>query len=333
MLLQLDRFGLHCEIGGFYIDPTKAVDRALITHAHADHARSGCRHYLCTSSCEGLLRQRLGNQAVIESLDYRRSCSINGVSVSFHPAGHVLGSSQIRVEYRGEVWVVSGDYKLESDPTCADFEVVPCHTFISECTFGLPVYRWPDAETVNHEINEWWRQNRRESRHSFLYGYSLGKAQRLLAGLDSGIGPIYVHPAVSDLLPHYRDEGIRLPEVTRVSKDLLRLERKGAMLVLPPAASNSKYIRDVGPISSAFASGWNLIRGANRRGRMGRGFVVSDHADWPGLTKAILSTGAERVMLTHGNTRPLERWLKEKGIDAQSLDALATQKTAQDGTP
>ncbi len=323
MLLQLDRFGLRCEAGGFYIDPSKAVDRALITHAHADHARSGCRQYLCASSGAGLLRQRLGRNAPIESLDYRRSRTINGVLVSFHPAGHVLGSSQIRIEYRGEVWVVSGDYKLEADPTCAGFEVVPCHTFVSECTFGLPVYRWPNSETVSRQINEWWRQNRREGRHSFLYGYSLGKAQRLLAGLDPDIGPIYVHPAVSDLMPYYRDEGIRLPEVTRVSKDLLRLERHGAMLVLPPAASGSKYVRDVGPISSAFASGWNLIRGAKRRGQMGRGFVVSDHADWPGLTKAIHGTGAERVFLTHGNTRPLARWLGEKGIEAQSLDVLS----------
>lgn len=320
MLLQRDRFGLHCEAGGFYIDPSKAVDRALITHAHADHARTGCRHYLCASSCEGLLGQRLGRSASIESVDYGRSRVINGVTVSFHPSGHILGAAQIRVEHRGEVWVVSGDYKLEPDPTCAGFESVPCHTFISECTFGLPIYRWPRAEMVRDQINQWWRRNRSEGRHSFLYGYSLGKAQRLLAALDSAIGSIYVHPAVSELLPYYRKAGVPLPRVRRVSKDLLRGEKKGALVVLPPAASDSKYVHDVGAIAAGFASGWTLIRGSNRRSRMRQGFVVSDHADWNGLTAAIQSTGAERVFLVHGKTRPLERWLTERGVEAGPLE-------------
>ncbi len=325
MLLQLDRFGLHCEVGGFYIDPTKAVDRALITHAHADHARAGCCHYLCASRGEGLLGQRLGRSASIESIDYGRSRVISGVTVSFHPSGHILGAAQIRVEYRGEVWVVSGDYKVEDDPTCDAFEAVPCHTFVSECTFGLPIYRWPRAERVSHEINQWWRRNRSEGRHSFLYGYSLGKAQRLLAALDPAIGSIYVHPAVRDLLPYYREAGVSLPEVTLVSKDLLRQEKRGALVVVPPAAADSKYVHDVGAISSGFASGWTLVRGSNRRSRMRRGFVVSDHADWTGLTSAIQSTGAERVFLVHGKTGPLQRWLQERGVDAAPLDRAGTE--------
>jgi len=320
MLLELDRFGLRCEVGDFYIDPSKAVDRALITHAHADHARTGCRNYLCAEPGVGLLQHRLGKKAAIESMPYRRSRSINGVKISFHPSGHVLGASQIRVEYRGEVWVVSGDYKLQEDPTCDAFEAVPCHTFISECTFGLPIYRWPNSEEVADQVNQWWRQNRREERHSYLYGYSLGKAQRLLAGLDPGIGSIMVHPAIYDLLPYYAEEGVRLPKVERVSKDLLRLEKRGAMVLLPPAAANSKYTKEVGSYSSAFASGWMLIRGTRRSRNMEGGFVVSDHADWPGLNDAILSTGAEQVLLTHGQTRPMERWLNEKGIQARALE-------------
>lgn len=320
MLLALNRFGLHCEIGDFYIDPTKAVDRALISHAHADHARTGCRHYLCAERGLGLLRHRLGKKAAIESIPYVRSRSINGVKVSFHPSGHVLGASQIRVEHRGEVWVVSGDYKLQEDPTCDPFVPVPCHTFISECTFGLPIYRWPRFDGVAEEINQWWRQNRRAGKHSFLYGYSLGKAQRLLAGLDPEIGSIMVHPAVYDLLPSYAEEGVSLPKVERVSKDLLRLAKRGAMVVLPPAAANSKYTNCGVAISSAFASGWMLIRGALKSRGMGKGFVVSDHADWPGLNEAILSTGAEQVLLTHGQTGPMERWLNEKGIKAGALE-------------
>ncbi len=326
MLLELNRFGLHCEAGGFYIDPVKAVDRALITHAHADHARTGCRNYLCASSGKGLLQQRLGRSASIESMDYGRSRVINGVTVSFHPSGHVLGAAQIRVEHRGEVWVVSGDYKLEKDPTCDPFEPVNCHTFISECTFGLPIYRWPEPEIVNDQINRWWRRNRSERRHSFLYGYSLGKAQRLLAALDPGIGAIYVHPAVNDLLPCYRNEGVRLPETSLVSKDLLRNERRGAMVVLPPAASDSKYVHDVGPISSGFASGWTLVRNSGRRGRMRQGFVVSDHADWGGLTTAIQATRAERVFLVHGKTGPLERWLRERGVEAAPLEPVMAKQ-------
>ncbi|MDA7645669.1 ligase-associated DNA damage response exonuclease [Verrucomicrobia bacterium] len=320
MLLELDRFGLRCEVGDFYIDPSKAVDRALITHAHADHARTGCRNYLCAEQGAGLLQHRLGKKAVIESMPYTQSRSMNGVKVSFHPSGHVLGASQIRVEYRGEVWVVSGDYKLQDDPTCDPFEAVPCHTFISECTFGLPIYRWPKPQEVSDQVNQWWRQNRREERHSYLYGYSLGKAQRLLAGLDPGIGSIMVHPAIYDLLPYYLEVGIRLPKVERVSKDLLRLEKRGAMVLLPPAAANSKYTKEVGAYSSAFASGWMLIRGTRRSRSMEGGFVVSDHADWPGLNDAILSTGAEQVLLTHGQTESMERWLNEKGIQARALE-------------
>ena len=322
MLLQVYRNGLFCPVGGFYIDPQRAVDRALITHAHADHARTGCRSYLCAQPGEALLRHRLGSKASIESIAYGRGRSINGVHVSFHPSGHVLGAAQIRVEYRGEIWVVSGDYKLDDDPTCAAFEPVACHTFISECTFGLPIYRWPDSESVFSEINEWWRNNRSEGVHSFLYGYSLGKAQRLLAGLDPGIGPIFGHSSVFDLNPYFREEGIRLPEITRVSKDHLRTCRGGAMLVLPPAAASSKFVSGVGPIRSAFASGWMLTRKARRKRRHGTGFVVSDHADWPGLNDAIRSSGAERVILTHGETAPLEKWLRGQGLRVDPWSAL-----------
>lgn len=323
MLLEVDAKGLYCAAGGFYIDPWRAVDRALITHAHADHARTGCRRYLCAERGEGLLRLRLGGGAEIESLAFGQTRSMDGVEVSFHPSGHILGSAQIRVAYRGEVWVVSGDYKLQSDPTADAFEPVSCHTFISECTFGLPIYRWPKPEVVAREMNDWWRANRRLGRHAFIYAYSLGKAQRVLAGLDRSLGPMYLHPAVFDLLPAYWDQGISLPSVPRVSRDLLRKAKRGALVILPPGASDSKYSRGVGAISAAFASGWMAVRGARQRRQIEKGFVLSDHADWDGLNDAIRSTGAERVFLTHGQTAVMERWLLGKGIDARALPAGA----------
>ncbi len=329
-LLTLQTQGLWCEPGGFFVDPHRAVDKALVTHAHADHARSGCRAYLCAQPSEGLLRQRLGKSAPIESLPYGQTRRVGSVSVSFHPSGHVLGAAQIRLEHAGNVWVVSGDYKLQSDPTCAAFEPVRCQTFISECTFGLPVYRWPESQSVYDEVNAWWRGNRRVGRHSFLYGYSLGKAQRLLAGLDESIGSIYVHPAVHELLPCYRAAGVKLPPTERVSKDLLKAEKRGAMVVLPPAAADSKCHRGVGAISTAFASGWMLLRGPRNRRAMDRGFVMSDHADWDGLNEAILATGAERVYLTHGRTDILERWLQEKrGLDVRCLVSSEASPEAQ----
>ena len=332
MLLRVEAKGLYCAAGDFYIDPSRAVDRALITHAHADHARTGCRRYLCAERGEGLLRLRLGGGAAIESLPFGQTRNLDGVEVSFHPSGHILGAAQIRVAYRGEVWVVSGDYKLQPDPTADPFEAVACHTFISECTFGLPIYRWPDPTQVAQEMNDWWRANRRLGRHAFIYAYSLGKAQRVLAGLDRSLGPMYLHPAVFDLLPAYWDQGIHLPNVPRVSRDLLRKAKRGALVILPPGASDSKYSRGVGPISTAFASGWMAVRGVRRGRRIEKGFVLSDHADWNGLNEAILSTGAERVFLTHGQTAVLERWLREKGLDARPLPTSSNSKSDQGGS-
>ena len=212
-MLTVTPEGLFCEAGRFYIDPWKSVEHALITHAHSDHARGGSRNYLCATPGVGLLRSRLGHPERIQSIPYGERRTIRGVQVSFHPAGHVLGSAQIRVEHQGEVWVVSGDYKLQSDPTCAPFESIRCHTFVSESTFGLPIYRWAETQDVMEEINRWWRKNQEEKRTSVLFGYSLGKAQRLLAGVDPSLGPIFVHSAIRELLPLYADEGVVFPSV------------------------------------------------------------------------------------------------------------------------
>ena len=226
-LLKVTDRGLYCAAGDFYIDPWKAVDFAVTTHAHSDHARGGSRHYLSSAEGRGVLQERLGSGAHIQGIPYGETVARNGVRISLHPAGHILGSAQVRVEYRGEIWVVSGDYKTEAERTCAPFEPVRCHTFITESTFGLPIYRWRPQAEVFDGINAWWRANQLASRTSVLFAYSLGKAQRVLAGVDPTIGPIFVHGAVAKLLPHYAAAGVELPEVASI-KDLEPGERDSA---------------------------------------------------------------------------------------------------------
>ncbi len=316
--------GLYVEAGDFFIDPWRRVERALVTHAHADHARWGCDSYLCSSAGVGVLRERVGRDAAIEGLLWGETREINGVRVSFHPAGHILGSAQIRLEHRGEVWVVSGDYKTTPGLGAESFEPVRCHTFISECTFGLPVYRWPDAAEVYAEIDAWWRSNREEGRTSICFAYALGKAQRVLAGVDAQIGPIGVHGSVAPFLPLYEAAGHPMPPVVNANSETApNLKGKG-LIVAPASTHNTPWIRRFAPCSLAFASGWMRIRGARRRRALDRGFVLSDHADWPGLLEAIRATGAERVGLTHGNTTALARWLQEQGTGAWELPTRYT---------
>ena len=318
-LLRTTDRGLYCEAGDFYIDPWMPVDRALITHAHGDHARWGSRTYVCSTESERVLNTRLYN-ANITTRSWGETFSINGVRLSFHPAGHILGSAQIRVEHAGETWVVSGDYKSEPDPTCTAFEPVRCNVFITESTFGLPIYRWaPQTETFA-EMAAWWRRNREAGRASVIFAYALGKAQRLLAGLaDVAEGEFYTHGAVERLNRDYREGGISLPHTTYAASVPKGHNWSGALIVAPPSAAGSTWLRRFGPASTAFASGWMRVRGARRRRSVDRGFVLSDHVDWPALMSAIDATGAERVLVTHGYRDPVVRALRERGLSADSL--------------
>jgi putative mRNA 3-end processing factor len=320
-LVVLRREGLFCPAGGFYVDPWRPVDRAVITHAHADHARTGHAHYLASAPSAGVLRARLGN-ITLQTLAYGESLEAGEVRISLHPAGHVLGSAQVRIEHRGRVWVASGDYHLsghdEANATCAAFEPVRCECFITESTFGLPVYRWPREAEVFEQINAWWKSNAQEGRASLLMGYSFGKAQRLLAGVDAGIGPIAVHGAVANVNEAYRAEGVALP-ATRTLPSLSAAERKTALFVAPPSVQGSSWLAKIGECSDAFASGWMQLRGTRRRQGLDRGFVLSDHADWPGLQRAIVATAAERVIVTHGYEATMVRWLREQGLQADSF--------------
>ncbi len=339
--------GLYCPPGDFYIDPWRPVPRAVITHAHADHARRGHGAYLATAVSEGVLRARLG-PITLQALAYGEVVHVGGVRVSLHPAGHVLGSAQVRVEHAGQVWVASGDYFTSGhvddvNATCLPFEPVRCHTFITESTFGLPIYRWQPQSHVLAGINQWWQANAEAGRASLLMGYSFGKAQRLLAGVDDSIGPIVVHGAVEPLNQAYREAGVRLPATQLLDAVADKALLRRALVVAPPAVHGSAWARRLGEHSDAFASGWMQLRGARRRRGVDRGFVFSDHADWPGLQRAIAATGAGRVIVTHGYEAVMVRWLQQQGLQAGSFsteyggsedgDTLPAAAAAADSAP
>lgn len=316
-LLQVREAGLYCPAGDFYIDPVLPVERALITHAHGDHARPGSRSYLTSGPGEALLRARLGEEASLQSEPYGAALPIGDARVSFHPAGHILGSAQIRIEHGGEIWVVSGDYKLAADPTCTPFEPVRCDTFVTESTFALPIFRWDDFAAVIAEIEAWWRVNRESGRASILFAYPLGKAQRILASLRDPAGPIVFHDPVERINAVYRSQGIALPKSSD-TKDF-----SAALIVAPANLHGSPWVRRFDAASTAFASGWMRIRGARRRRSLDRGFVLSDHADWPALLTAIEQSGAENVWVTHGYLGPLVHWLEEHGKQALAVEVAA----------
>jgi putative mRNA 3-end processing factor len=320
-LVEATPRGLYCAKGGFHIDPWRRVERALITHAHSDHARTGMASYLTAEAGAGVLKERIGLDAPVSGIAYGERRRIGEVTVSFHPAGHLLGSSQIRVEHKGEVWVVTGDYKIAPDASCEAFEPVRCHHLITEATFALPVYRWPEPKVVFDQINQWWRDNQAEGRCSVLFAYALGKAQRVLCGIDPSIGPIGVHGAVEKMLPHYRAAGRPIPEgIIKASAEHKDVLKGRGLIVAPGSVQNTPWLRKFAPYSLAFASGWMAIRGARRRRALDRGFVVSDHVDWQGILDTVEASGAHTVGVTHGYAGPLVRWLREeRGLQAYEV--------------
>ncbi|NKX44702.1 ligase-associated DNA damage response exonuclease [Roseicyclus persicicus] len=315
MVLEFRDAGIYCPAADAYIDPWRPVDRALITHGHSDHARWGHRRYLCTEAAAPVIRHRLGDIS-LQTIPYGAPLRIGDATVSFHPAGHVPGSAQIRVEVKGETWVVSGDYKTAADGLSEPFEPVRCHAFITESTFGLPVYSWPSEAELAAQINAWWAETRAAGQTPVLGVYALGKAQRVLGLLDPAIGPILTHGAVEATTQVLRAQGLRLPATIPVTPALDLKAHRGAMVLAPPSALGSAWMRKFGPVSTGFASGWMRLRGVRRRRAADRGFVVSDHADWAGLNAAIAATGAARVFVTHGYTAQFSRWLATQGYQA-----------------
>ncbi|MDB5013632.1 MAG: ligase-associated damage response exonuclease [Daejeonella sp.] len=321
-LLEFNDKGIYCTQGQFYIDPWQPVKDAVITHAHADHAKWGHQYYLAHSLSYEILKYRLGADINLQTLDYGHTISKNGVQISFHPAGHIIGSAQVRVEYKGEIWVVSGDYKLEDDGVCTPFEPVKCHSFISECTFGMPVYKWKPQQLVFDEINKWWRQNVEDGKTTVLVGYSLGKAQRILQNLDLSIGNIYTHDVIENTHEALRRNGIKLNPTIRVTQETNREEMRKGLVLCPPSSVGTPWMRKFFPYSFGYCSGWMALRGAKRRRAADRGFVLSDHADWDGLIQAIEATSCETVYLTHGYTASFSRYLCDIGYDAHEAHTL-----------
>lgn len=315
-LLKFTDKGIYCEQADVYIDPWKPVKKALITHGHADHARGGHNRYLCHSLTAAIILKRISPDLSVQTVEYGEPIIINGVTFSFHPAGHIIGSAQIRVAYKGEVWVASGDYKTENDGISTPLEIVKCHTFITECTFGLPIYKWNDQKEIFDSINNWWRSNTIENKPSIIYGYSLGKAQRIIQNLDTSIGPIFTHGAVENVNEVFRKAGIPINNTERIIQNTQLEEAKKGIVVAPPGAFNSTWTRKFKNAGHAACSGWMTLRGARRRKGVDKGFILSDHADWDGLNTVIEATGAENVIATHGYTNTFVQWLKEKGLNA-----------------
>lgn len=328
-MLVSTKLGLFCRPGDFYIDPSRGVDRAVITHAHSDHARRGSKQYFCVRSGESLLRARIGQNIRVNTFAFRESFEINGVKVSFHPAGHILGSSQVRLEYAGEVWVASGDYKRDQDPTCEPFESVTCDVFVTEATFGTPMYVWPKDLDLGQQIHDWWRTNAEHGVNSVLFAYSLGKAQRVLGVLaPHAERPVHCDPSVSELNQCYRDQGVRLAPTRCLSEVSPDETLRGELFLVPQSFLRGPQARLLGGrYKTAFASGW--MAGGRGFSSYDKGFVMSDHADWNDLVRTIQESGAQRVYVQHRGQGALVKHLRSLGLAAFPEEELKPGEMTQ----
>ncbi len=331
-ILNFTDKGIYCIPGKFYIDPWKPVDYALITHGHADHARWGMKKYLCHHLTVPILHIRIGKDIQVQGIGYNESININGVKVSFHPAGHIIGSAQIRMEYKGKVVVVSGDYKLQNDGLSTVFEPVKCHEFVTESTFGLPIYKWASTEKLNESMQNWVLHNQKIGKTSVFVGYSLGKAQRILNAV-SGIAPVYTHYSITKLNQAYESAGIKLPDYETLDfRESVQHVNKGIVIV-PPSLVDTNVLKKIPNMVYAVCSGWMQVRGARRWRSADAGFAVSDHADWDDLLTAVKETNAEKVYVTHGQTAVFAKYLNENGMEAVELHTAFGNEEEDETTP
>ncbi len=319
-MFEMTKSGIYIPDADLYIDPWKPVKRCIITHAHSDHARIGNGSYLCHHYTKPILKYRLSADINCESIEYGEKVMINGVQFSLHPAAHIPGSAQIRIEKNGQVLVVSGDYKTEDDGLSGAFEVVKCNQFISESTFGLPIFKWKPQVEIFEEINNWWKNNIAQNKTSILIGYALGKAQRLVQNIDPKIGKVLLHGAVFNINEALINAGVALRNFDRLTPETPASEYKNALIIAPSSALGTPWIKKFHPFSVGYCSGWMQVRGNKRREAIDKGFVLSDHADWDQLNEVIQATGAEKVFITHGYTATFVKWLREKGMDAYELE-------------
>ena len=321
-LLTLSPKGLRSHDGAFYVDAWANAPLNLVTHAHSDHAREGSAEYWCAKATLPIIKHRLGPDVKVRTFAYGKRERVGESWISFHPAGHILGSAQIRIERANspsDVLVFTGDFKRDPDPTCDEFEVVPCRTFITESTFGLPIYSWKSSRSVAQEILDWWMFNRETGLTSILFCYSLGKAQRALAELAALTDDtVLLHGATDSITKIYREAGVAMCP-TRLVADHDG-DFRGQLVLAPPSAHRSPWMKKFKDVSTGFASGWMAVRGVRRGRNYERGFVLSDHADWPSLIRTVQETGAEKVYVTHGSKEVLARYLTdEMKISAEAL--------------
>lgn len=317
-LIQFTNRGIYCKQGNFYIDPWHPVDFAVTTHGHADHVKWGNKNYLCHELTKPILTQRYSLTDNVQTLPYGKEIDINGVKLSLHPAGHVIGSSQIRLAYKGEICVVSGDYKVEYDGISTAFEPIKCHTFVSESTFGLPIYNWLPQQLIFEQIKHWVNDNHNKNKTSILVAYSLGKAQRLIKNL-AGELPIYVHNSIANLNEAFENVGVELPQTIRITPEIKKEELQKGIVIIPPALADGRWVKNLQQPAIGVCSGWMAVRAGRRWRSADAGFALSDHADWPGLLSAIKATEAEKVFVTHGSTAVFAKYLNEIGITAEEV--------------
>ncbi len=327
-LIKFTKSGIYCVPGKFYIDPWKPVEYAIITHAHSDHARWGSSHYLCHTFSKPVLQHRLGSDIAVETMDYGQTRDINGVKVSLHPAGHIIGSAQVRLEYKGFVSVISGDYKLEDDGLSTPFEPVRCHEFVTESTFGLPIYNWLPGQELFAAMKNWVAYNQMNQRTSIFVAYSLGKSQRLMRALE-GLAPLYVHNSIANTNSAIARAGIVLPSYKILHEEQDKELIKNSIVIVPPALVGTTVIKKIPNGAIAICSGWMQVRGSRRWQAADAGFAVSDHADWKGLLEAVKATGAEKVYVTHGYQSVFSKYLNELGIDASEVSTQYGDDEAQ----
>lgn len=318
-ILEINKAGIFCPQGDFYVDPLRKVDKAIITHAHSDHARKGMGLYISHNLTDVILKHKLGSGIKTKAVEYGEIMDVNGVKVSLHPAGHIPGSAQVRIEYKGEVTVVSGDYKLEDDNLSTPFESLKCHTFITECTFGSPAYRWKSNSDIFSDINDWWRENKEHGKISVIMGYVLGKTQRILHNADNSIGNIYTYTKIKEINDLLRNRGLNLQKAKTVNAEITNEKLSGSLIIAPSGIYNTGLLKKFDNYSLANASGWMAIDGFKKRMPIDKGFALSDHADWDGLHKAVKETEAETVYVMHGTTALFIKSLRKGGIDARDL--------------
>lgn len=322
--LKVLQQGLFCSSGDFFIDAWSPVPVCIVTHAHGDHAYAGHGLYIGTEETLKIVKQRISKDLPTQTLSYGQKIKLGNCWISLHPAGHILGSSQIRIETGNCITVISGDYKRAPDDTCLPFEVVECDIFVTESTFALPIYRWPSNEEVFQQVISWWRENSAQNHPSILFCYALGKAQRLMSLLAlQNEKNVYLHGAIFSITRLYEQMGISMIPFVPASDSAKGKDFSQDLILAPPSAMGTAWMKRFPGCRTAFASGWMEVRGTRRRKALDRGFVLSDHADWNALLRTIEESKAKVVLTTHGNSATLARYLREeRNLKAWELKGL-----------